>query len=44
MRVITLAEQLDDPWDLTGVLEEEESERCDSSASDIIRGIGHGDV
>ena len=34
--VITFTEQLDDPWDLTGVLEEKEGKRSDSCASDII--------
>ena len=42
--VVTLAEQLDDPWDLTGVLEEKEGEGSDSGASDIIRSVRHGDV
>jgi hypothetical protein len=36
MGVVTLAEQLDDPRDLARVLEEEESKRGDSCASDII--------
>ena len=39
MGVITLAEQLDNPWDLTGVLEEKERKGSNSGTSDIVRGV-----
>ena len=44
MGVITLAEQLDNPWDLTGVLEEQEGKGSYSGAPNIVRGVRYGDV
>jgi hypothetical protein len=44
MRVVTLTQQLNDPRHLRRVAEEEESERSDGGATDVVVNVRDGDV
>jgi hypothetical protein len=44
MRIVALAKKLNNARYLTRILEQEECQRSDSSASDIVRSVRNGDV
>ena len=44
MGVVALTEQLDNPWNLARVLEQQESERRDGSTADVIGRVRDGDM
>lgn len=44
MGVVALTEQLDNPWNLARVLEQQESERRDGSTADVVGRVRDGDM